>query len=304
MDQELIRFDLAVPQRPVEGLQHQRGLHGRAHGPTDHPPAVQVDKDSQVPPASRGADVGDVTGPAAIGGCWVEVLLQQVLSHTRGLASTGSAGSEPAAGLGLERGCPHQPSNAVTTHLQAVGLELMMDAWCAVEATVPLKDRFHLGRDDRVLQGPWARVLQPLQPGIQAAAGHAQLPSKPGHSKAIRQLADQPKTSRRQLLLGKVRCRQPEKILLPPEFPVFPTELDQFCPFIAGELPLIRRAEITAIDAGLANPLGQAAVGESQSLSHSSAAKALTETEGDSLSLLLRRKPASGHGRDGHRKTV
>jgi hypothetical protein len=101
-----------------------------------------------------------------------------------------------------------------------------------------------------------------------------------------------------------VRCRQPEKILLPPEFPILLAELDQFCPFIAGELPLIRRAEITAIDSGLANPLGQAAVGESQPLGYSGAAEALTEAKCYSLSLLLRRKPASGHGRDGHRMTV
>jgi hypothetical protein len=57
-----------------------------------------------------------------------------------------------------------------------------------------------------------------------------------------------------------VRYRQPEKILLTPEFPVLPPELDQFCPLIAGELNLLRRAEITAVDAGLANPLGQADV--------------------------------------------
>ncbi len=193
MDQELIRFDLAVPKSPVKGLQHQRGLHGRAHGPTDHASAVQVDHDSQVPPSSRGADVGDVTGPAAIGACWVECLQQQVYSHTRGLAGAVAAWPEPAAGLGLERGFAHQTSNAVSTHLEDGGLELMVAVWCAVEATVPLKHRLHLGRDDRVLQVPWARVLKPLPPGTEAAAGHAQLPAKPGHRKAIRQLADQPK---------------------------------------------------------------------------------------------------------------
>ena len=35
MDQELIGLNLPVPQSPVEGLQHQRGLHGGAHGPAD-----------------------------------------------------------------------------------------------------------------------------------------------------------------------------------------------------------------------------------------------------------------------------
>ncbi len=76
-----------------------------------------------------------------------------------------------------------------------------------------------------------------------------------------------------------MRCRQPEKILRPSEFPVFPTELDQFCPLIAGELTLLRRAEITTIDAGLANLLVQAVVGETQPLGHSAAAEALTDAK-------------------------
>ena len=103
VDQELIGFDLAVPQSPVEGLQHQRGLHGGAHGPADHAAAVQVDPYRQVSPACCGADVGDVTGPAAVGSCWAELLLQQVLCDSGCLAAGGAAWPEPAAGFGLER---------------------------------------------------------------------------------------------------------------------------------------------------------------------------------------------------------
>ena len=40
VDQELIGFYLAVTEGPVEGLQHQRGLHRGAHGPADHAAAV------------------------------------------------------------------------------------------------------------------------------------------------------------------------------------------------------------------------------------------------------------------------
>ncbi len=54
-------------------------------------------------------------------------------------------------------------------------------------------------------------------------------------------------------------------------------------------------------DAGLANLLGQAAVGESQPLHHSRAAEPLTEAKGNSFGLLLRREPASGLGWVGHR---
>jgi hypothetical protein len=41
--------------------------------------------------------------------------------------------------------------------------------------------------------GPTARVLLSLPPGIEAAAGHTQLPAQPGHRTAIRQVADQAK---------------------------------------------------------------------------------------------------------------
>ena len=37
VNQELIRFDLAVPQSPVEGLQHQRGFHGHRFQERCHP---------------------------------------------------------------------------------------------------------------------------------------------------------------------------------------------------------------------------------------------------------------------------
>ena len=69
----------------------------------------------------------------------------------------------------------HQAGNAVTAHLEASGPELLMHAWCAVEAAVPFKHLLDLGREGRVLQGLSARVVLPLPPGIKAAAGDAQL---------------------------------------------------------------------------------------------------------------------------------
>ena len=48
VEQELIRFDLAVHQRLVEGLQHQSGLHGGPHDPTEYPAALQINPDRQV----------------------------------------------------------------------------------------------------------------------------------------------------------------------------------------------------------------------------------------------------------------
>jgi len=56
---------------------------------------------------------------------------------------------------------------------------------CAVEATVPFKNFLHLGRERRVFPGPWARVVLPLPPGVEATAGHTQLPAEPGRGEAV-----------------------------------------------------------------------------------------------------------------------
>jgi len=102
-------------------------------------------------------------------------------------------GSEPSPGLGLEHGPAHQTRNPVAAHLEASGPELLMDAWCTVEAAVPLKHRLDLGCDGRVHLGPWTRAVLPLPPVVEAAAGDSQLPAEPGHRKTVRQGIDQPK---------------------------------------------------------------------------------------------------------------
>jgi hypothetical protein len=148
---------------------------------------------SQVPPARRGPDIGDVTGPAAVSSGWAELLLQQVLGHADGAVARVLARPEPATGLGLERGIAHQPRDPVPTNLVVSSPLLLVDSRRAVETTLPFKHCLHLGREDRVLTGPTARVLLSLPPGIEAAARHTQLPAQPGHRQAIRQLADQAK---------------------------------------------------------------------------------------------------------------
>jgi hypothetical protein len=107
--------------------------------------------------------------------------------------STVAAGSDPATGLVLERGIAHQPRDPVPTNLVVSSPELLVDSRRAVETTVPFKHCLNLGREDRVLTGPTVRALLSLPLCIEAAAGLTQLPAQPGHSKVIRQLADQAK---------------------------------------------------------------------------------------------------------------
>ena len=73
----------------------------------------------------------------------------------------------------------------MAAHLEASGPELLMDAWCAVEASVPFKHGLELGCDGCVLLGPWTRVVLPLPPGVEAAAGYTQLPAEPGRGEAV-----------------------------------------------------------------------------------------------------------------------
>jgi hypothetical protein len=88
-----------------------------------------------------------------------------------------------------------------------------------------------------------------------------------------------------------VRCRQPEKILFPPELPVFPAELHEFSTLITGQRALAGSGEFNPINAGLAHPFGQAADSNAEAVGHSSAGQPLSQAEGNSLFLLLRREP-------------
>ena len=81
MNQELVRFDVAMPQSQVEGLQHQRGLHCRSH----HPSGVQIDLDSQVPPPRCGAEVGDVAAQQRLGAVGLNSCCSRLSATPKGL---------------------------------------------------------------------------------------------------------------------------------------------------------------------------------------------------------------------------
>jgi len=61
--------------------------------------------------------------------------------------------------------------------------------------------------------------------------------------------------------LAKCAAASPTQSLVPLELSVFLAEPGQFSPLLAGELTLIRGAEITSVNEGLAHPLYQAAEG-------------------------------------------
>ncbi len=67
VDQQLVRFNLALTQGPIKGLQHQQHLNGCARAPADDAANEPIHPHRQVAPARCGADVRDVACPATVG---------------------------------------------------------------------------------------------------------------------------------------------------------------------------------------------------------------------------------------------
>ena len=213
-----------------------------------------------VPLAGAGADVGDVTRPVEVRGWGMEVLQQQVVHHTAGCAAGLGAGPERFVGLGPQRVEAHQPSDAMQLDMAAGRTQFLMDTGGAVESpgaprTPPRSQR----RSQRCCSAP-----APPAPPAAAARPSSHCGPDPVAGTARRWNADQQadqsgETFRRQLLFGKVRCRQAEKILLPPEFPVLLAEPVELIAFLAGQDAVVSGSSLAAVDTGLANPAGQAA---------------------------------------------
>ena len=172
VQEQLLRFHLPVAQGPVEGLDHQGGIHPLIQRPADDTAAEQIDPDGEVPPARCGADVGEVAGPAAVGGRGLEVLLQQVLHDPSGSPSGPGAGPEGLAAPRSQFSPLHEPGDPVAPDPAAGGAQLLVDPGRAVEAPVLLEYRLDLSGEPGVLGRPLSRRLLPLPPGVITTAGH------------------------------------------------------------------------------------------------------------------------------------
>jgi hypothetical protein len=119
VDHQLLRFQPAVAQGPVEGFHYQGCIHAVSQLPANNTAAVPINPDRSVPPTSAGADVGDVTRPIEVRSWGLEVLLQQILHHPTGRAVGLGAGPERPAGLGPQGVEAHQPSDAMQPDMAA-----------------------------------------------------------------------------------------------------------------------------------------------------------------------------------------
>lgn len=93
-----------------------------------------------------------------------------------------------------------------------------------------------------------------------------------------------------------MRCRQPEKILFPPEFLFLLTEPVELGALLSTEQPLVFGVWLAAVDSCLPDPAGQAAGRQAKALCDGVAGKVFLQAELNSLRLLLRREPASALG--------
>lgn len=121
-----------MAQGPVQGLDHQSGIHMVIQHPADDTAAEQVDQDRQIPQASTGADVGDVSGPAAVGSRGLELLLEHVLHHSGSPTAGLVAGPERLAAPGPELGSLHEPGDAMAADVMPQD-EVVWLFWTAPE---------------------------------------------------------------------------------------------------------------------------------------------------------------------------
>jgi hypothetical protein len=94
-------------------------------------------------------------------------------------------------------------------------------------------------------------------------------------------------TSRRQLLLRKVRCRQPEKILFSPQLPILLAEAVELLALLCGQQAAIGRKVFSPVNPGLPHPAGQAAGRKIQAGGHFVARKVFPQAELHGFCLLL-----------------
>jgi len=182
-----------VAERTVEGLDHQGSMNAVIEPPADVTAAKQIGLEARYRPARHGVDIGVVARPTAVGSQRLEVLVQQVLRHPSRPAAGLGAGPERLAGPGLEPSPLRESGDTVAAHRMACCAQLLVDPRRAVEATVLAEPRLDLSGEPGALGRPLSRRLLLPPPGVEAAAGHTQLPAQPGDRVLSGQLIDQAK---------------------------------------------------------------------------------------------------------------
>src|SRR5665647_2663550 len=105
----------AVPQRHVQGVQRQVGLHGPRGPPPDDHPGEHVDRERDVDEPRPGRDVGEVDHPQLVRGGRCELASDQVSGPDS--SRVGDGGADPAAAAHPDQAMgAHQPFDRAPGH--------------------------------------------------------------------------------------------------------------------------------------------------------------------------------------------
>ena len=164
-------------QRHVQGIEHELGVQGRRHRPADDAAAERIECDCQIEEAGPRRNVGDIGHPQHVRALGGEVALDQIGGLSRAVANR--RGDELAAADAGNTCLAHQTSDALLAEVDAIGLQLGMDARRPVRAFGGRVDRANALDQHGIILG--ASRQRPLRPRIIPAGGDAQHAAQRGH---------------------------------------------------------------------------------------------------------------------------
>src|SRR5580765_2859569 len=169
----------------LQGFFDQRALKSVTQGPADDFAAIEIHHCSQIDPASGAADIGNVGYPGLVDAGGQAVLLETIGHGAIEVLAIGSAGTEGPFGLGLYVIATHQPSDAIFTASNLLGLQVTGNTRAAIPLVALSKDLAYLLQE--LLIGLIPRARSAGAPLIIAAAWNFQNSAEGAHRVLSRQ---------------------------------------------------------------------------------------------------------------------
>ena len=166
-----------LPERHVEGIEHELCAQVVGHGPADHAAAEGIQHDGEVQEPGPGGDVGDVRDPEPIGCVGGEVALDQIRCRS-GTRIPYRRPCPLAPTDAPQAGTAHQSGDPLAAHSVALSDEFGMDAGGAVGPARGAVDVTDAIEHCSVALGAGRR--RPALPRVVPAGGDPQQPAHRG----------------------------------------------------------------------------------------------------------------------------
>src|SRR3989442_1790589 len=171
------------PESHAQGVEGERPVEVRIHGPADNTPREQVQDGREVGPALSGPDVGDVGHPDLVGRRGREVPVELIRRDRMRVPRVGRHTEGPLS-LALETFLSHQARHALTPDLLAIGLEILVDARTPVGLAARSVRRSNLDFERGIFLSPETQTAS--APGVEARGRDQERPAQ--HSHGVRRL--------------------------------------------------------------------------------------------------------------------